>query len=115
MAISPVLGGIIRLPHHLGGVARSRSIFVATPLPGFRLPARSRFGEGRGAPAKRDFAKLNLHLPACRSLGAGRTLFEQPGRFDFFQYPANSTIHVLFPLSSLNFFFPERDVSHRFG
>jgi len=30
------------------------------------------------APAKRDFAKLNLHLPACRSLGAGRALFEQP-------------------------------------
>jgi hypothetical protein len=37
-----------------------------------------------GAPAKRDFAKLNLHLPACRSLGAGRALFEQPGKDDFF-------------------------------
>jgi hypothetical protein len=24
-----------------------------------------------------------LHLPACRSLGAGRALFEQPGEDDF--------------------------------
>jgi hypothetical protein len=37
-----------------------------------------------GAPGKRDFAELNLHLPACRSLGAGRALFEQPGEDDFF-------------------------------
>jgi hypothetical protein len=37
-----------------------------------------------GGPRKRDFAKLNLHLPACRSLGAGRALFEQPGKDDFF-------------------------------
>jgi hypothetical protein len=37
-----------------------------------------------GAPAERDFAKLNLHLPACRSLSAGRALFEQPGKGDFF-------------------------------
>jgi hypothetical protein len=36
------------------------------------------------APDKRDFAELNLHLPACRSLGAGRALFEQPGKEDFF-------------------------------
>ena len=41
---------------------------------GFRLPARSRFGEGRGAPAKRDFAKLNLHLPAEASAQAGAFL-----------------------------------------
>jgi len=32
---------------------------------------------------ERDFAKLNLHLPACRSLGAGRALFEQPGKENF--------------------------------
>src|SRR3989304_5875430 len=31
MTISPALRGIIRPPHHLGGVARSRSLFVATP------------------------------------------------------------------------------------
>jgi len=37
-----------------------------------------------GGPRRRDFAKLNLHLPACRSLGAGRALFEQPGKDDFF-------------------------------
>jgi hypothetical protein len=37
-----------------------------------------------GSPRRRDFAKLNLHLPACRSLGAGRVLFEQPGKDDFF-------------------------------
>jgi len=38
----------------------------------------------RGPPQGRDFAKLNLHLPACRSLGAGRALFEQPGKDGFF-------------------------------
>jgi hypothetical protein len=59
--------------HQLAGVARSRSLLIATPLSGFREP-----------PQGRDFAKLNLHLPACRSLGAGRTLFEQPGKHDFF-------------------------------
>jgi len=37
-----------------------------------------------GPPQGRDFVKLNLHLPACRSLGAGRALFEQPGEGDFF-------------------------------
>jgi hypothetical protein len=26
-----------------------------------------------------------LHLPACRSLGAGRALFEQPGKDNFFR------------------------------
>jgi hypothetical protein len=31
-----------------------------------------------GRSRERDFAKLNLHLPACRSLGAGRGIFEQP-------------------------------------
>jgi len=31
-----------------------------------------------GRPRERDFAKLNLHLPACRSLGAGRGIFDQP-------------------------------------
>jgi hypothetical protein len=36
------------------------------------------------APGKRDFAELNLHLPACRSLGAGRALFEQTGKDDLF-------------------------------
>jgi hypothetical protein len=61
----------VQPPHHLGGVparqsdhvttsilyisvsarrrGKSRSLFVATPLSEFRLPARSRFGEGRGA------------------------------------------------------------------
>jgi len=33
----------------------------------------------REPPQGRDFAKLNLHLPAYRSLGAGRAIFEQPG------------------------------------
>ena len=37
-----------------------------------------------GGSRRRDFAKLNLHLPACRSLRAGRALFEQPGKDDFF-------------------------------
>ena len=31
-----------------------------------------------GSSRERDFAKLNLHLPACRSLGAGRGIFDQP-------------------------------------
>jgi hypothetical protein len=36
-----------------------------------------------GVYRERDFARLNLHLPACgipasRSLAEGRTLFEQP-------------------------------------
>jgi hypothetical protein len=31
MTISPVLRGIIRAPHRLGGVAKSCSLFVATP------------------------------------------------------------------------------------
>jgi hypothetical protein len=31
MDISPALRGIIRPPHRLGGVAKSRSLFVATP------------------------------------------------------------------------------------
>jgi hypothetical protein len=26
-----------------------------------------------------------LHLPACRSFGVGRALFEQPGKNDFFR------------------------------
>jgi hypothetical protein len=33
-----------------------------------------------GRSRERDFAKLNLHLPACRNLGAGRGIFEQPGK-----------------------------------
>jgi hypothetical protein len=45
-------------------VAKSHSLFVVTPLSGFRLPARSRFGEGRGA----------LHLG----------IFEQPAVNNFF-------------------------------
>jgi hypothetical protein len=41
-----------------------------------------------GAPGKRDFAELNLHLPACRSLGAGRTLFlSNLGKMTFFESP----------------------------
>jgi hypothetical protein len=36
-----------------------------------------------GAPAKQDFAELNLHLLACRSLGAGRGIFEQPEKAAF--------------------------------
>ncbi len=31
MVICPALRGIIRPPHRLGGVAKSRSLFVATP------------------------------------------------------------------------------------
>jgi hypothetical protein len=37
-----------------------------------------------GRPRKRDFATLNLHLPACRSLGAGRDIFDQPEEIEFF-------------------------------
>jgi hypothetical protein len=37
-----------------------------------------------GVPGKRDFAEFNLHLPVCRSLGAGRALFEQTGKDDLF-------------------------------
>jgi hypothetical protein len=38
-----------------------------------------------GGPSQgRDFAELNLHLPACRSLDVGRALFEQPEKDDFF-------------------------------
>ena len=39
-----------------------------------------------GAPASEAgfSAKLNLHLPACRSLGAGRGIFDQPLKYDFF-------------------------------
>jgi hypothetical protein len=48
-------------------VAKSHSLFVVTPLLGFRLPARSRFGEGRGA----------LHL----------SIFEQPAENDFIRNP----------------------------
>jgi hypothetical protein len=50
-----------------------------------------------GSPRRLDFAKLNLHLPACRSLGAGRTLFEQPGKDDLF-----SSL-LIFDLSSFIF------------
>ena len=84
---------VVRPPHNLGGVAKSRSLFVATPpliLP--RVKARGRLvviyvvvndfkpftTKDFGPPRKRDFAKLNLHLPACRSLGGGRDIFEQP-------------------------------------
>ena len=35
--------------HQLVGVARYRSLFVATPLSGFRVLARRSFGEGRVA------------------------------------------------------------------
>jgi hypothetical protein len=63
---------VIRPAHQLAGVARSRSLSVATPLSGFQ-----------GPPQGRDSAKLNLHLPACQSFGAGRALFEQPGKDDF--------------------------------
>ena len=87
-----------RWPGRLGGVTGSRSLFVATsPLilrrcgrcvqvgltPQDCLPKSA--GERRsGGSRKRDFAKLNLHLPACRSLGAGRGIFEQPAENDFF-------------------------------
>jgi len=37
-----------------------------------------------GSSRRRDFAKPNLHLPARRSLGAGRGIFEHPGKNLFF-------------------------------
>jgi hypothetical protein len=43
-----------------------------------------RHSQDFGAPAERDFAKLNLHLPAYQSLGAGRGIFDQPAKKDFF-------------------------------
>jgi hypothetical protein len=51
-------------------------LFVATPLSGFRLPAQSRFGEGRGAlhldlseqPAKTDFFSNLLGVSGLRNL-----------------------------------------------
>jgi hypothetical protein len=46
-------------------------------------PVVGSYRQDFGGPRKRDFAKLNLHLPACRSLGAGRAIFEQPGKHDF--------------------------------
>jgi hypothetical protein len=60
---------VIRPPHRLGGVARSRSLFVATP-PLRISPAYRR----QGRPRRRDFAKLNLHLG----------IFDQPAKNDFF-------------------------------
>jgi hypothetical protein len=50
------------------GRGKSRSLFVATP------------------PLILSFGGL-LHLPACRSLGAGRGIFEHPGKNDFFSSP----------------------------
>ena len=95
MAICPALRGTIRPPHHLGGVAISRSLFVATPpliLP--RVKARGRlvaaYAVGNGlkpfptkdfdGPRKRDFADSTcICLPARSRFGEGRALFEQPG------------------------------------
>jgi hypothetical protein len=46
MAISPALRGIIRPPHRLGGVAKSRSLFVApSPLILALLDEQIDFGE----------------------------------------------------------------------
>ena len=32
------ISDVIRLPHHLGSVPKSSSLFVATPLSGYRAP-----------------------------------------------------------------------------
>jgi len=81
--------GVPRSPHRLGGVATSRSLFVATPplivgrgkLGAVLLRSRP-VGNGLkpfptkdfGCPRKRDFVKLNLHLG----------IFDQPQESDFF-------------------------------
>jgi hypothetical protein len=102
MTISPALRGIIRAPHRLGGVAKSCSLFVATPSGPLTVsrawqelllirrnalrPAHRLAGVARVAPyssqrhpssfgssRSRDFAELNLHL----------ALFEELGKNDF--------------------------------
>jgi len=68
------------LTHQLVGVARSRSLFVATPLSGF------------WAPRKRDFADSTcICLPARSRFGEGRDIFEQPAKNDFFSKPLDSS------------------------
>jgi hypothetical protein len=81
--------GVPRPPHRLGGVARSRSLFVATPPPilgrgklGAVLLKSTPVGNGLkpfptkdfGRPRERDFTKVNLHLG----------IFDQPQESDFF-------------------------------
>jgi len=63
------------------GRGKSRSLFVATPPSSFVVAAYLQVRltpQDFGSPRERDFAKLNLPLPACRSLGAGRGIFEHP-------------------------------------
>jgi len=61
------------------GRGKSRSLFVATPPFVVAAYLQVRLTpQDFGSPRERDFAKLNLHLPACRSLGAGRGIFEHP-------------------------------------
>ncbi len=76
MAISPAFRGISLILPRVD--ARGRLVVAYRQV---RLTPRD------FAPQGRDFAKLNLHLPACRSLGAGRALFEQPGKDAFFSSP----------------------------
>jgi hypothetical protein len=97
MAISPALRGIALILAPLDEVSKpfetsNNGGFSETKKPSvFYLTGQvvAAYSQVRltpqdfGAPRRRDFAKLNLHLPACRSLGAGRTLFEQPGNDDF--------------------------------
>jgi hypothetical protein len=63
-------------------------------------PVVGSYRQDFGSPRRRDFAKLNLHLPACRSLGAGRTLFEQPGKDDFFSSLLRIEMAAPSPLAS---------------
>jgi hypothetical protein len=65
--------------------ARSRSLFVATPsgpLTNSRACQKSLLIRRDGTPHP-PFGEV-LHLPACRSLGAGRGIFEQPEEKHFF-------------------------------
>ena len=50
-----------------------------------------------GAPASEaGFRKAHLHLPACRSLGAGRGIFDQPEKIHF---PASAKGFVIAPFT----------------
>jgi hypothetical protein len=80
---------VIRPPHHLGGVARSRSLFVATPP--LILPRVN-----HGAGLLRRTAKYASLLRISGALHLA--LFEQPGKDDFFSslvYCAKSSFTLI--------------------
>jgi hypothetical protein len=68
--------GVFPPPHHLGGVARSHSLFVATPPLILRLSGEFILSLSKRAPC--------ICLPARSRFGEGRGIFEQPDKNDFF-------------------------------